>query len=113
MAYRQERIARAIERIIANALLFEVKDASLTGVTVTKVMLNKDYSVATIFWTTLEGVKDATEALEGAKGFLRTEVAHGLSLYKAPELRFRHDDSYEKGARIDALLAEITDDRKD
>ena len=44
------------------------------------------------------------EALDRNRKFLRSEVAHKCTLRFAPELRFRVDESFERGSRIDSLL---------
>ena len=44
------------------------------------------------------------EALDRHKKMLRTELAHKVNLKFAPDLKFRLDESFEKSAKIDALL---------
>ena len=44
-------------------------------------------------------------ALEKHKKVIRTELAHKVNLRFAPDVRFRADESFDKSARIDALLA--------
>ena len=44
------------------------------------------------------------EALERNKKFMRGEVAHRVALKFAPDLRFRVDESFAQGAKIDAIL---------
>lgn len=110
MAYRHERLEKQIERCLSNALVFDAKDGALANITITKVTLTKDYSYADILWSYLGG-KDksanAALALENAKGYLRTKVAQEVEMFKAPILRFRYDDAFERGLRIEAILASI------
>ena len=50
--------------------------------------------------------KIATKALnEMAKEF-RHELSRTLTIRRVPELRFRYDDSVDKGERIESLLRE-------
>ena len=51
-----------------------------------------------------KGADTLVATLERHKKFLRGEVAHRIDLRYAPELRFRLDESFDVGARIDELL---------
>ena len=79
-------------------------------VSVTKVKVTTDLSLATI-WYTIMGdeneIQATKKALEEAKGYLRTELAQRLDLRKTPELRFKYDESLEYGNRIEKILEEI------
>jgi ribosome-binding factor A len=75
-------------------------------VTVPEVRMSPDLKLATVFVMPLGG-RDATPviaALDRNKRYIRGEVAHALNLKFAPELRFRLDETFDEGARIDALL---------
>ena len=82
----------------------------LKYVSVTKVKVTTDLSLATI-WYTIMGdeneIQATKKALEEAKGYLRTELAQRLDLRKTPELRFKYDESLEYGNRIEKILEEI------
>lgn len=110
MGYRVERVEKIIEKELSMILLQEAKNQLLKFVSITKVALTQDMSVATIWFTVLgeEDEKEATiKALEDAKGFLRSNLSKKLDLRKAPELRFKYDESLENGSRIERILSEI------
>ena len=44
------------------------------------------------------------EALEHAKGHLRSELAKRIKLFKTPELHFKYDESLERGADLSKLI---------
>jgi ribosome-binding factor A len=46
------------------------------------------------------------ETLKKAKGFIRTELAHRMDIYKVPELAFFLDDTFEKAERLEKTLAD-------
>lgn len=75
-------------------------------VTVPDVRMSPDLKLATIFVMPLGGkdMKEVIEAFERHRKFIRGEVARRINLKFAPELRFKEDDSFEYGAKIDALL---------
>jgi len=76
-------------------------------ITVPEVRMSPDLKLANIYIMPLGGgdVKPVIEALDKQKKFLRSELAHKVNLKFAPDLKFRVDESFEKSARIDALLA--------
>ena len=76
-------------------------------ITVPEVRMSPDLKLANVYVMPLGGgdVKAVIEALDKQKKFLRTELAHKVNLKFAPDLKFRVDESFEKSARIDALLA--------
>jgi ribosome-binding factor A len=75
-------------------------------VTVPEVRMSPDLKLATAYVMPLGGkdAKPVLEALDRHKRYIRGEVAHALNLKFAPELRFRFDETFDEGARIDALL---------
>lgn len=113
MSVKNERIEKNIVRELSNILLMEAQNVLLKYVSVTKVKVATDLSIATV-WYTIMGddseVLATKKALEEAKGYLRTELAQRLDLRKTPELRFKHDESLEYGNRIEKILEEIKKD---
>lgn len=110
---RSRRIAEQIKRELAGIIHAELKDPRVGMVTITDVEVTPDCAHATAFFTLLAGEQGAGRAaagLERAAGFLRGRLAQRLAMRAVPELRFRYDESVERGARIsqliDAALAE-------
>ncbi len=85
-----------------------VMDPVLQGhvVTVLDVRMSPDLKLATIYVMPLGGkdAKDVIEALEKNRKFIRGEIAHRINLKFAPELRFKSDQSFDYGSKIDALF---------
>ena len=107
MTLKQERMAERIRIILSELLLTEVKDPRLMGITVTEVKLDKELLFADVYVNALgdEDRRDEVmEALEHARGFLRSEVAARVRLRRAPELHFHWDTALEYGQRIDQIL---------
>jgi ribosome-binding factor A len=77
-----------------------------TLVTVAGVDVSRDLSHATVYITLLDSGQagETIKALKHAAGFLRSELAARISLRGVPELRFRYDESPERGARLSALI---------
>jgi ribosome-binding factor A len=106
MAYRVERVEKIIERELAS-ILFDSSNNKLKFVSITKVALTSDLSLATVYYTVLgnEGEIESTkEDLEKSKGYLRSSLAKKLDLRKTPDLRFKYDESLAYGNRITQIL---------
>jgi len=103
---RTDRISAQLRKELALLVHAAVRDHALPSVSVSDVEVTRDLDMATVFVTTLvadEG-KTATKALnEMAKEF-RHQLSRMLSIRRVPELRFRYDDSMDKGERIESLL---------
>ena len=110
MAYRVERIEKIIEREIGNILLSEVKDQRLRYVTITNVKVTNDLSIATVFYTIIGDENQFVSTkknLEDAKGFIRSKLSKVLEIRKTPELRFKYDESFEYGNKIEEILKNL------
>ena len=110
MGYRVQRVEKIIERELASIIFSEVHNELIKFVSITKVALNKDMSVALVWYTVLgnDGEIEATKkALEQAKGFLRSDLAHRLDLRKTPELRFKYDESLAYGNHISEVIENL------
>ncbi|MGC4027763.1 MAG: 30S ribosome-binding factor RbfA [Steroidobacteraceae bacterium] len=106
---RQQRIETQIQRVLAELVRGEVKDPRVGPLTITQVTVTRDRSVARIYVVPFaEDAAAHPELLEGlraAAGFLRGEVGRRVGLRHAPRLEFVLDDSFDKAARLEALLA--------
>lgn len=104
---RQERVSERIHHEISDLLQNEIRDPRLTYVTVTDVQVSPDLQLATVFVSALgdqQARESALVALERAAGYIRRELAQRLTMRVTPAVRFVLDDSWERGARVDALL---------
>lgn len=104
---RARRIGDRIHEELSVLLQREVSDPRLAMLTVTAVDVDRELAYATIFVTATGGeerMEEVLRALEGARGFLRRQLASRVHLRSFPRLRFRWDFSQERGARIDELL---------
>lgn len=110
MSFRIQRIEKLIEKELATILQNEAHNELLHFVSITKVVLAPDMSLATIWFTVLgsDAEKEATaKALDGAKGYLRSEIAHRLDIRRSPELRFKYDESIDYGNHIEEILNDL------
>ena len=90
------------------AVVGKMKDPAVQGlVSILRVELAPDLSSAKVYVSKLGdgGAKEAAEALNRAKGHVRSEVAKRMHIRKTPEYFFIADAGAAYAAHIDELLA--------
>lgn len=114
---RQLRASELIRHALVEVLREEdIHDAALkdVSVTVTEVRLSPDLKHATCFVEPLgAGVADAPtaghvdeiiKALNAHAKFLRGALGRHIDMRFTPDLKFRHDESFEAAERLNRLL---------
>ena len=109
---RSRKVAKRIFEEISVLFQREVSDPRLSNITITDVNVDRELAYATIFVSTLDDsdLDDVMNALQGAQGFFRSQLANRIPMRVFPHLRFRYDPSFAQGARIDELLSEISEE---
>ncbi|MBV9865160.1 MAG: 30S ribosome-binding factor RbfA [Abitibacteriaceae bacterium] len=114
--FRPDRAAEAIRAAVATVLREEVQDPRLSLVTVTGCEVSRDLQNAKVFYTVLgdeEARQNAQQGFERAAPFLRRRVGEEVPLRTVPEVIFRYDRSIENAMRIDEILANLPDLKKE
>lgn len=109
-SFRRERASSFIQQELTLLLQNAVKDPRISVLTITEVELTSDRRIARVYvgsFADEEAVREGLEGLESAKGFLRRKLGELLHWRFTPELEFRMDQSWQYGAKIDALLETI------
>lgn len=106
---RQLRVGEVVRHALAEALSRgDLHDDVIAShvITITEVRMTPDLRLATIFVMPLGGkdTEAVLTALERNRRFIRGIVARAVNLRFAPDIRFREDESFESGTRIDRLL---------
>ena len=103
---RSDRVSAELRREVALLVHAAVREHALPSVSVSDVEVTRDLDSATVYVTALLGDEGpaATKALNGLAKEFRRELSHSMKLRRVPELRFRYDDSVDKGERIEQLL---------
>ncbi len=99
-----EQVRHALADIIARG---DLRDDVITRtiISVSEARVTPDLRQATVFVKASNGDDDAVvKALTQHRGWLRGEVAKRLATKYTPDLSFRRDESFDAGARIDAVL---------
>jgi ribosome-binding factor A len=108
--YRPERLAEIIKKEVSDMLRDELKDPRIGFVTITGVEVSTDLRYARIFFSVLgseEEAKASLEALNRARGYVRSELGRRIRLRYAPEISFKLDPSIQRGIRVMELLHDV------
>ncbi len=111
---RARKIAERIQEELANILMRDVADPRLAMITITDVDVDRELAYAQIYVVAGgddERKDEILEGLEGAQGYLRSQLAARIQLRSFPQLRFRWDPSHQRGARIEELLDSLQEER--
>ena len=107
---RAARIAKGIQELLSELLLFEVTDPRLHGVFITDVNVDRELAYTSIYVSALEGAEREKEVLEGFKhaaGYLRRLLSQRIELRTFPKLRFLWDPTPEHAEHIEQLIASL------
>lgn len=109
MSRRTDRVAEAIQELVAGLLVREIKDPRIGLITITGVRVSPDLRHARVFFSSLGDDEQRQRSLRGlrsAAGFVRGQIARQLNLRVAPEVVFEFDPSLEEAERLARLLKE-------
>jgi ribosome-binding factor A len=110
---RTDRIADQIQRDLADLIRSNLKDPRLGLVTVNDVRVARDMGYADVYITLLSvddlkpdspEIIQTVKILNGAAGFLRTELGKIIRLRTIPKLRFFFDETVRQGRQMDSLI---------
>ncbi|MCD4749610.1 MAG: 30S ribosome-binding factor RbfA [Thermoanaerobaculales bacterium] len=107
---RNQRLEGEIRSVLAETLLQDVKDPRLEGVIVSTVRLNRDGTLATIFFSLIgdsEKERQAADGFAAASPFLRRTLGRRMRIRILPSLEFARDESFEYGAKLDRLFDKL------
>jgi ribosome-binding factor A len=112
------RVNEALREVLSSHIAGDLKDPRIGFVTVTAVETSPDLSAARVFVSILgdpSQQEDALAGLRSSKGLLQAHVASELRMKRTPTLTFVHDDTPERGMRIERLIADVVpeDDHED
>ena len=109
--FRSDRVAAQMQRELAAILQTDIKDPRLGFVTVNAVQVSRDLALAKIYVSVLNADPDEqalnVEILNHAAPYVRHQLAARMRMRVVSELRFVHDDSIDRGMRIDAILDQL------
>lgn len=103
------RVDEAVREVLSASVTTDLKDPRIGFVTVTDVKTSPDLRHARVYVSVLGSGEEQQASLAGlqsAHGFLQSGLARSLRLKHTPELTFILDDTAERAARVERLMAE-------
>lgn len=111
MSIRKQKVAEEIRKVISERLIRGLKTPLPGFVTISSVEVSSDLSIAKVYFSVFGSPSEQKEAalvLNQEKKAIRAEVAKKVKLRLVPELTFIKDETVEKAAHLNALLAKVT-----
>ena len=104
---RADRISMKIQAAITDLLTKKMQDPRTEMATVSGVKLSDDLRIAHVYIAVFGDSQKMDEVLKGfkkSKGYIKKHIAPKLGLKFMPDLRFVRDDSFDRAAKLDALI---------
>ena len=101
------RLEVQIQRRLAHCLQFELADPRGAFITIVRVELNSDLSVAKAYYSVLGTESERTKAahmLEHANGFTRRQMGSVLKTKSIPALKWIYDDTVASAEAMEELI---------
>jgi len=115
-SHRIDKVEKLIKEEISSIFLQKINEQELGFLTITNVKISPDLKVARVYFSVFEKEKRefALEKINSKLKFIRSELAHRISIKFVPELKFFIDDSLDYVEKIEVLIDRIhkQDDNK-
>ena len=112
---KEQRLARINDELMKECanVIRQLKDPRVPAlVSVLRTETTRDLSLCKVYLTMYGSDEEKTacfEAVVGAAGFIRTEIARRMNLRQTPELKFIPDDSIERGQKLIQLINKVNE----
>ena len=106
---RSDRVADFVKRELSILLQQELRDPRVINPNVNEVVVSRDISHAKVYVTFLDveseaDAKEAIDALNGAAGYLRSQLSTQHRMRSTPKLQFFFDKSVRAGEHLSNLI---------
>ena len=108
-SHRLARVSEVVREVAANAILFEIKDPRVKGVTVTRAEVSADLQHAKVYVSVMGSEKEQNLTMHGLKsaaGFIQTKLADRLTTRYVPHVTFVLDEGVKKSVEIAKIIRE-------
>ncbi|HUV35573.1 MAG TPA: 30S ribosome-binding factor RbfA [Patescibacteria group bacterium] len=113
---QRARVEESLHQLIAGLLVRRVKDPRVANVSITRVKMSKDYTLAKVLYNIIGGsdnLPDVEAGLQSCSGFIRNQIRGHMRLRVIPELVFIYDASLDRAMEIESLIQTIHDEEKE
>ncbi len=108
--HRAERVSEALREELGEMIAYELSDPRIGEATITEVLVSPDMKHAQVRLHLSDQPNEGQEtiqALDGARHFLRRQLAERLNIYRVPELHFEADISPRLNGKAEQLLKRV------
>ena len=107
--HRAQRVSETLREELGEMIAYELSDPRIGETTVTEVLVSPDMRHAQVRLHMNErgSQVETIKALDGAKHFLRRQLAERLDLFRVPELHFEADVAPGLGDRVEQLMKRV------
>jgi ribosome-binding factor A len=108
--HRNQRVSEAMREELGELISYELSDPRIGDATVTEVLVSPDMRHAQVRLHMSEAKNEqeqTIQALDGARHFLRRQLAERLNMFRVPELHFEADLSPGAAERMEQLLKRV------
>lgn len=108
-SHRLARVSEVVRETAANAILFDIKDPRVKGVTVTRAEVSADMQHCKVFVSIMGTEKEQALTMHGlrsAAAFVQTKIADRLTSRYVPHVTFVIDEGVKKSIEIMRILRE-------
>lgn len=108
--HRAERVSEALREELGEMIAYELSDPRIGDAAVTEVLVSPDmrHAQVRLHLSNNTGEQQQTiQALDGARHFLRRQLAERLNLFRVPELHFEADVKVDDARRMEYLLKRV------
>ena len=117
MSIRTERVAKLLQREVADILVTEFSEQLQPMLTVTNVRVTKDLSIAyvdvSVYGASLPERQATFRHLQDLTPAIRSSLASRIrhQMRKVPELKFFLDETLERAERMESIFDRIREER--
>ena len=104
------RVEETIHQLVAELIVRRVKDPRVENVSIIRVTVSRDYSIAKLYYNIIGGsddLQDVESGLKSARGYIRNKIKKHLRLRVIPELVFIYDSSLDNAMALEKIIDRI------
>jgi len=101
------RVEETIHQLVAELIVRRVKDPRVENVSIIRVSVTRDYSIAKLYYNIIGGsddLQDVESGLKSARGYIRNKIKKHLRLRVIPELVFIYDSSLDNAMALEEII---------
>ncbi|NOY40844.1 MAG: 30S ribosome-binding factor RbfA [Planctomycetes bacterium] len=107
---RVQKAAEAVREVVSMAILADLKDPRVEGVTVTRVEVSADMRVAKVHVSIMgddTAQRLCLQGLQSSAGFLQKKISRRIDTRYTPRIRFEIDMGVKRSIAMAKMLGEI------